>query len=323
MPKSWRAAWRGTPASVVLLVVAIRAHPLPAQDACGRCLDGHRFLPSSLISLPFASDHFVNATGGGMAFDLQIPVRNLDGEVVDTVGGDIGFLLLDFEYQKRIIKRLALRGTLTAVARVGTTAEAVVASGAEAVFGWSIGGTVPVWHPGNVLVAVVADWRHNNEFVVDPYGFAKLIANGGLTPASKDVLLRDEAGSRWSAGLRAAWAVNPWFGVNGVVESGELDSETLGTRTLTELGLQTGFDLARLWNFPLGVSLGYREQVGPGRKGDVSGSYRALELGLFYTGNANFTIGGDFISSKVAVKDSNIPDLDVGQFRLVTRLDFR
>jgi hypothetical protein len=55
----------------------------------------------------------------------------------------------------------------------------------------------------------------------------------------------------------------------------------------------------------------------------VSGSYRAFELGLFFTGNSNFTIGGDFISSKIAVKDSNIADLDVGQFRLVTRLDFR
>jgi hypothetical protein len=158
---------------------------------------------------------------------------------------------------------------------------------------------------------------------VDPYGFARLVVNGGYTEASKEVLLRDEAGSHWSAGARVAWAVNPWFGISSVVESGELDSQTLGTRTLTELGLQTGFDLAKLWDFPLGVSLGYREQIGPGRKGDVSGSYRAFELGLFFTGNSNFTIGGDFISSKIAVKDSNIADLDVGQFRLVTRLDFR
>jgi hypothetical protein len=216
-----------------------------------------------------------------------------------------------------------LRGTLTALARVGTTTEAVVASGAEAVFGYSLGATVPIWHPGNVLVALVGDWRHNNEYVVDPYGFARLVVDGGYTEASKEVLLRDVAGSHWSAGARVAWAVNPWFGISSVVESGELDSQTLGTRTLTELGLQTGFDLAKLWDFPLGVSLGYREQIGPGRKGDVSGSYRALELGLFFTGNSNFTIGGDFISSKIAVKDSNIADLDVGQFRLVTRLDFR
>jgi hypothetical protein len=117
--------------------------------------------------------------------------------------------------------------------------------------------------------------------------------------------------------------VNPWLGLNAVVESGEIDSETIGNRSLTELGLQAGFDLAKLWDFPLGVGLGYREQIGPGREGDASGSYRAVDLGLYFTGSSHFTIGGDFIWSKVAIKEPEIPDLDLFQFRLVTRLDFR
>lgn len=258
-----------------------------------------------------------------MAFDLQIPVRNLDGDTVRIVGGDIGFMLLDFEFQKRIIKRLALRISLGGVARVGTTPEAVVASGAEALFNSSIGATVPIWESGKFLVAGVLDWRNNNEFVVDPYGFARLIRDEGLTDSSTATLLRDEAGSHWSAGARAAWAVNPWFGLNAVVEAGEIDSETIGNRTLTTLGLLASFDFANLWEFPLGTSLAFREQIGPGRNGDASGSYRAFELGLFYTGSRGFTIGADIIWSKVKVQDVAIPDLDVAQFRLVTRLDFR
>jgi hypothetical protein len=315
------------PSLAVWLAVALAAHPLSAQDErsadCGRCLGGHRFLPSSVVNLPFASDHFVNSTGGGMAFDLQIPVRNLDGDTVRIVGGDIGFMLLDFEFQKRVIERLALRGTLGGVARVGTTPEAIVASGAEALFNWSVGATVPIWGTGNFLVAGVVDYRHNNEFVVDPYGFARLIRDEGLTDSSTATLLRDEAGSHWSAGARAAWTVNPWFGLNVVVEAGEIDSEVIGNRTLTTLGLQTSFDFVNLWDFPLGTSLAYREQIGPGRNGDASGSYRAFELGLFYTGSRGFTIGADIIWSKVKVQQADIPDLDVGQFRLVTRLDFR
>ena len=327
MRKTWRPALPGTPSPWVLLAIVLATPALHAQDTgsggCGRCLGGHRYIPSSVVATPFASDHFINSTGGGMALDLQIPVRNLDGDTTGTVGGDIGFLLLDFEYQKRIIKRLALRGTLGAVARVGTSTEAVVASGAEAVFNWSFGATVPIWSTETFLVSAVGDYRHNNEFIVDPYGFARLIAQGGLTPQSKDVLLRDEGGHHWSAGARAAWTVNPWFGVNAAVESGEIESETIGNRSLTELGLQTGFDFANLWDFPLGVSLAYREQIGPGRKDNASGSYRAFELGLFYTGTRGFTIGGDLISSKIAVKDASVPDLDVVQFRLVTRLDFK
>lgn len=327
MLKSWRAALPGSPLPAVWLVIVLAAHPLHAQDTgtvnCGRCLGGHRYIPSTVVATPFASDHFINSTGGGMAMNLQIPVRNLDGDTTGTVGGDIGFLLLDFEYQKRILKRLALRGTLGAVARVGTSTEAVVASGAEAVFSWSLGGTIPIWSTESFLVSAVGDYRHNNEYIVDPYGFVRLVVNDGYTPASKEVLLRDQGGNHWSAGARAAWTVNPWFGVNAAVESGEIESATLGNRSLTELGLQTGFDFANLWDFPVGLSLAYREQIGPGRKGDASGSYRAFELGLFYTGTRGFTIGGDFISSKIAVQDGNVPDLDVVQFRLVTRLDFK
>jgi hypothetical protein len=324
MLKSWRAALLGTPSPAILLVAVLAAHPLQAQEReCGRCLAGHRYLPSSILDHPFAADHFTNSTGGGMAFDLQIPVRDIDGNTIRTVGGDIGFLLIGFEYQKALFRWLALRGNLAAIARVGTSAEAVIASGAEALFTWNLGATVPIWKTSNFLVSGVADYRYDNEYVVDPYGFARLIINNGYTEESKEVLIRDEGGNHWSLGARAAYTVNPWWGLNAVVESGEVDSETIGNRTLTELGLQSGFDLAKLWDFPLGVALGYREQIGPGRDGDASGSYRAVDLGLFFTGNNNFTIGGDFIWSKIAVKQPDIPDMDLVQFRLVTRLDFR
>ena len=324
MPKSWRAALRGTQSTAVLLIAALAVHPSTARaQECGRCLGGHRYIPSSILDNPFAADHFTNSTGGGMAFDLQIPVRNLAGDSVGVVGGDIGFLLLDFQYQKKLFKWLALRGNLGAVARVGTSTEAVIASGAEALFTWSLGATVPIWRTENFLVSGVVDYRYDNEFVVDPFGFARVLVNEGYTEASKEVLLRDEGGNHWSLGARAAYTVNPWWGLNAVVESGEIDSQTLGNRTLTELGLQSGFDLNKLWDFPLGVALGYREQIGPGRQGDASGSYRAFDLGLFFTGNTNFTIGGDIIWSKIAVKEANIPDLNLAQFRLVTRLDFK
>ena len=324
MLKSWRAALRGTPSTAVLLIAALAVHPSTARaQECGRCLGGHRYIPSSILDNPFAADHFTNSTGGGMAFDLQIPVRDIDGNVVDSVGGDIGFLLLDFKYQKSLFKWLALRGELGAVARVGTSTEAVIASGAEALFTWALGATVPIWRTGNFLVSGVADYRYDNEYVVDPFGFARLIVEEGYTEESKDVLLRDEGGNHWSLGARAAYTVNPWLGLNAVVEAGEIDSETLGNRSLTELGLQAGFDLNKLWDFPLGIALGYREQIGPGRGGDASGSYRAFDLGLFFTGSNSFTIGADIIWSKIAVQEATIPDLDLAQFRLVTRLDFK
>ena len=318
---SWPAAFR-----MPLILLALGAAPLtdlPAQDTtCSRCLNSHRFLPSTLLGNPFASSHFVNATGGGMAMDLEVPVRDLDGNVVGTAGGDIGFMLLDFEYQKSIIPRLALRANLRGTARVGTSTTAIVASGASAIFGWSVGGTVPIWGNQTFLVSGVGDYRNSNEFVVDPYGFAQRIRQGGLDDSSLTALLHSEDSNRWSAGVRAAWAPQDWLGVNLVVESGRIDSPTLGDNSLTEFGLQTGVDFLNINRWPIGVSLAYREQVGPAKQGDVTGSYRSYEGGLFYTGARNFTIGGNFFWSRIAVRDGSVPDIDAIQFRLVTRLDF-
>jgi hypothetical protein len=327
MHKVWRRAPRRAPLLGVWLAAALATVPAPAvllaqQNDCDLCLNGHRFLPSTVIGPAFASDHFLNATGGGMALDLQVPVRDLDGNVVKTAGGDIGFLLLDFEYQKRVIKRLALRGTLSAIGRVGTSTEAVIASGASAVFGGSIGATVPVFQRQSWIVSLVTDFRLTNEYIVDPYSFAKRIRDVGLDDTTKSVLLHSENGNHWSVGARTAWAPNPWLGVNAIVESGEIDSETLGNRSLTELGLQAGIDFNHLYSFPVGLSLAYREQIGPGRKDALSGSFRTFELGLFYTGSRGFTIGADFFWSRVAVSEATVPDLKAAQFRLVTRLDF-
>ena len=79
-----------------------------AQSAqpCHRCLNGFRFVPSSVVDEPFVNTSFENATGGGMALNLNVPRRNLAGEVRDTLTGNIGFFLLDFEYQKQVAKWL-------------------------------------------------------------------------------------------------------------------------------------------------------------------------------------------------------------------------
>ena len=37
---------------------------------------------------------------------------------------------------------------------------------------------------------------------------------------------------------------------------------------------------------------------------------------------ATFTIGGEFVWSKLAIRAEDVPDLKAVQFRIVTRLDF-
>lgn len=319
---SWPAALRRISCTLLWIAATITVFPAGAQDVCSRCLNGHRFLPSSLMGDPFATTHFTNATGGGLALDLSVPVRDLDGVVTDTIGGDVGFFLLDFEYQKSIIPRLALRGKLSMVGRVGTNGESVAASGASIQLGGAIGATIPIWSNASFAVSAVTDFRRRDQYLLDPYAFAQAIRDGGFDADSKAALLTTEKANHWSAGARGAWAPKDWLGLGAIIEAGRVDSPTAGDQSLTELGIQVGFDFEHLWNFPIGTSLAWREQAGPGRRGEFSGSFRSYELGLFYTGSEHFTIGGDFFWQRVLVERSVLPELDAVQFRLVTRLEF-
>ena len=310
-----------------MLVVALglgvlRASSGAAQDPCRHCLDGFRFLQSSVVPDAFANTHFVNSTGGGMAVDLTVPVRNLSGVVVDSLQGNIGFLLLEIEYQKSLGRWLALRVGANGVGRVGTSVEALVASGASAAFGGSFGATVPVWHSQKFLVSAVGDVRRTTAYEIDPYGYAKGIVDNGYNENTKQLLLGDVPLNRWTLGLRGAWGIRPWIGLNASIESGMVDAAATDKESLTAIGGQVGFDFGKLYEVPIGVSLAYRGLSGPGRTADVSGSYRIYELGVFYTGGSQFTIGGDFFLSRVAVREGSVADLDAVQFRIVTRIDF-
>jgi hypothetical protein len=293
-----------------------------ARPACHRCLDGFRFLPSSVINEVFAETHFQNATGAGMAVNLNVPVRNVAGETLGTLNGDIGFFLLDFEYQYSIAPWLALHAGIAGIGRIGTSIEALVASGVSAAFGGSFGAIVPFLRRPTFQVSAVGDVRRNTAYDVDPFGFAQQVADSGYNPDSKYVLLASENVNRWSLGVRAAWAIAPWVGVVGVIEPGGSHGSTSGGRSLTTVGTSVAVDFAKLSRVPLGVSLAYRNQAGTGKTGNISGGYRSGEFGLFYTGRTDFTVGGDLFWSRIAVESAGVPDLDAVQFRLVTRIDF-
>ena len=292
-----------------------------AQPSCHRCLDGFRFMPSSVINDVFASTHFQNATGAGMAVNLNVPVSR-DGETVATLNGDIGFFLLDFEYQYSVAPWLALHAGIAGIGRIGTSVEALVASGVSAAFGGSFGAIVPFWRRPTFQVSAVGDVRRNTAYDVDPFGFAQQVADSGYSPDAKYVLLASEKVNRWSLGLRAAWAIAPWVGVVGVIEPGGAHGSTSGNGSLTTVGTSVGFDFAKRSRVPVGVSLAYRNQAGSSKTGNISGGYRSGEIGVFYTGRSEFTIGGDLFWSRIAVESPGVPDLDAVQFRLVTRIDF-
>ena len=313
---------------VTALAFAVLAE-LPASTVaaqspppCHRCLNGFRFVPSSVVDEPFINTSFENATGGGMALNLNVPVRNLAGEVRDSLTGNIGFFLLDFEYQKQVAKWLGLRVGVNGIGRLGTSLEALVASGISAAMGGYIGATVPIWTKPNFMVSAVADLKNNKQWDVDPYTYVKDVVDSGYTDDAKAALLSSERVNRWSFGLRGAWAVKPWMGLTANIEPGGADGQTSGNKSLNTFGALAGFDLQKLWDVPISTSLGYRVRTGSGKSGNISGGYRSAQVGVYYNALTSVLIGGDFFYSTIRVQGGTIPDLDAVQFRLVTHIDF-
>ena len=258
-----------------------------------------------------------------MALDLDVPVRDLDGNLVGSLTGDIGFLLLAFDYQKSIAKWLALNASVNVIGRIGTSAEAVVATGVSAAVGGSFGATVPLFRRESFLVSAIGELRRNSAYEVDPYTFVRQVVDSGYTEDSKSVLLANTKGNRYLLGLRGAWGLAPWVGLSAQLDVGQVDIPVEGNESVTGYGLQAGFDFAKLSRIPVATSLAFRGLSGPGKSGDATvGGYQVTELGIFYTGRTSFTIGGEFVWSKLAIRAEDVPDLKAVQFRIVTRLDF-
>lgn len=306
------------------VLAAFSASTAVAQSSppCHRCLNGFRFVPSSVVDEPFINTSFENATGGGIALNLNVPVRDLAGGARDTLTGNIGFFLLDFEYQKQIAKWLGLRVGVNGIGRLGTSLEALIASGISAAMGGYIGATVPIWNKPNFLISAVADLKNNKQWDVDPYTYVKDVVDSGYTPEAKAALLSSERVNRWSFGLRGAWAIKPWMGLTANIEPGGANGQVSGNKSLNTFGALAGFDLQKLWDVPISTSVGYRVRTGSGKSGNISGGYRSAQLGVYYNALSSVLIGGDFFYSTIRVQGGSVPDLDAVQFRLVTHIDF-
>jgi len=310
-----------TVTAIGLVALSATRAEAQADSACHRCLNGFRFMPSSVVDDPFATTFFQNSTGGGSAVNLSIPVRNLAGDTIKTINGSVGFLLVDFEYQQAVARWLALRLSAGGIGRLGTSIPSLVATGVSAAFGAAFGATVPIVHRSNFIVSAVADYRSNTQYDVDPFGFAKQVDDGTYDPESNSgALLRSYPVDRWSVGLRGAWGIAPWVGVSGELEPGGAH-ENSQNKSLTTYSALVGFDFGKRSKVPLGLTLGYRGQSGSGKTGNIAGGYRTAQVGVYYTGRRDVQIGADVFWSKIAVASGG-SDLDGIQFRLVTRIDF-
>jgi hypothetical protein len=307
---------------------------VPAQEVEGdeapRYLGGHLFIPSAVAPDPFISTTFGSTTGFGQAVGLKVPVRNLDGEKIGELEGDIGFMLLEFAYQQKIARNFALRAGALATARMGTSAEAILSEGISALYGYDLGASAKLWRKRNWQVTANVSLRGNTLYTMSPLGFARAVVEAyqagdstGAVQAAQDTLLGTGTNLRVLGGLRGAYTPADWIGFTGFVEGGlgEPFQDGRDETSVINLGGTIGFDLNPLTDTPIGLLATFRSESLSERGDDTIGHSRSYGFGIFYTGRRFFSIGLENTWSQISQLQADTK-VDVVQGRFVIRYDF-
>ena len=303
------------------------AAPDPDTTAAPRYLAGHLFTPSTLVPDPFIATSFATTTAGGRAVNLKIPIYNLRGDQINEVSGDMGFVLLEFNYEQRLATRYALRIAVNGGARLGTTPPSFLADGVSSIFGYGLGGSMRLVEKHNWQLAGTLDLRSNSLTTVSPVGIVKSAfeqsRNNDTTGAViADSLLETGNNLRVLIGGRAAYAPAPWVGLTAFVEGGLGQRfQEAGNLGVINLGFAADFDMNPLRRLPIGFLVSFRSESLTERSEDIGGGLQSYGFGVFYTGRRWFSLGLENTYQRldqVATGSS----ADIVQSRIVMRYDF-
>jgi len=313
--------------AAVTLSTAVSVH---AQDKePKRTLGGHNYVPMDLLGDPFVGTYVRNATGGGKAIGLKVPIPDLEGGILGYAESDIGFITVGLEYQQNVTNWLAFRLGGSGGARLGTSIQALLTEGATATFGYNFGLSVQAVRTERLAMSVSADMVPNKIYGISPLDFARSVVENGLDSAS--ALLKKADGRRLFIGVRPAYTVTPWLGLQGQFEigpnrarqkgdSGQVESEE--TKTQTTVGLGASVNLMGASQTPIGFNLAFQHKSGIIGSGDISGGADTWNLGIWYTGRRAFIVGLDIVSSSIGQVEVD-DDINLVGARVTLRYDFK
>ncbi len=261
----------------------------PMAEGRERHLNGHGFLPSRYISDPFVSSAFMNHTGGGMAMDLKTPFRDLDGNVLYVLEGDLFFASLGLGYQQKLGSKWAVGANVSGLVRSGTNAESFLTEGADIDQQGSLWAKYRLKRTEKCQLSLGLDWSYSKTINFTPGEFARHIADGGSLDDAPLVVNTKV----WTSRISANWAraFSPVFGVRinagfGLYEVPQTSGVFTGSHRVGVLG---EMDLKHTKaGLPLGFTLGYTQAL---PDDDPFNGLSGTLLGFWFTGNQDFVVG--------------------------------
>lgn len=265
-------------------------------------LNNHRFVVNPYTSSPFIKTYFRNSLGGGAAMDLKVPIYIIDGDPLTGLRGDLTFLTLEFEYQYAVNNWLAVFGNVGMLSRFGTEAQALLAQGINATYGFELGWMFKLLETEKVFLSATANLWNQSGTVLNLYNFVQdIIDNGELRPENQLIYSKDYI--QGGGGLRVAWAPSELLGVNGLSEF--LFGESLdknGTEIFYNIAGSIDLDLNKVWSVPIGFALGATINTFlSSNDSSVDENATSVFLRTSYTGRNDILISLDMTWNKMPI----------------------
>lgn len=229
-------------------------------------------------------------------------VENLDGDGTIELIGDVTFLGLGFGYQQAFNDWFAAYLTIGGGGRIGTSAEAILSSGLNAFVNLSLGGKFRLWRNQNFLLSARLDYASTGVSGISILDWGREIVDSG--EFSDSLLVSKSSTGSARGGLNLSYAPRPWIGFTVLTLFGLGDNaDDLETEFAFQGQIWTDIDLNLLTPVPIGFVLGYDRNSFVQQGGEIAKSIDAFIFGFFYTGRDDFSIGLEFQSANLPLRD--------------------
>ncbi len=277
------------------------AQDSPPDVGMNRTVGDFRFIPSNLVPDPFATTHFSNSLGIGLAMDVELPVVIIEGDTLVSLNGNLAFVIVGFEYQFAPTRDLAFRIGANVVARVGTGAEAILSQGVSAVNSIQAGTTIKLYRDDKFLLSGTVDAGSGSSLRVDIVQFAEDLIEFGPKGAS---LVQENDGLILRTGLRAAYAPSRWWGITAVAEFGYLNS-VRDDDTGYKAGILASLDWGQKGGTPIALQFGFSVDAFSLSVLEDGTTVGGL-LGIMYTGREDFSLGLEIGLRRIPLEETQI-----------------
>jgi hypothetical protein len=255
-------------------------------------LNGFRFIPSDVVPDPFITTFIKINVGTGTAFDLNSYVKNLQGNVIDTLSGDLTYISGEAEFQLAVNDWLAFGVSAGGTGRLGTNAYTILSSGISYGSGFTLGGKIRIWQNDKMYLAGGLEYSSTTSYLFSIYDFVKEAYETGSIDTSANHLVTEDVLSKGFANIHYAYAPTDWFGFVGLAGWGVGTIFNSKDKGIIRLGGAASVDFINVdhINFPIGLQVSIRYNS-LSENGEEINNLIALGLRIGYTGHKDFDIG--------------------------------